>query len=110
MEGSVRLVPLKGESLPTSSCDAVHLGGVELFREGRWGRVCAGRSGRAGELFTLGAQVICRQLGFPFGTVMDQDEPYYNVEYDTGEAELVWAQRVRRMRKEKDRDGMHNAV
>lgn len=52
------------------------MGDVQLFREGRWGRICSGGSSSRfqnncfGE-FGIVAQVICRQLGFRFGTVMD---------------------------------------
>ena len=70
-EGDVRLVPLVETAVPTAVCDEVHFGGVELFREGVWGRVCRSRSRFNEQEFTLDAQVVCRQLGFPFGTVMD---------------------------------------
>lgn len=96
-EGDVRLVPLNGTATATAACDDVHFGGVELFREGRWGRICSGRGGRTQE-FTLDAQVVCRQLGFPFGTVMDASEPFgaYDRDYnDLPEDALVWATEVR---------------
>lgn len=71
-EGDVRLVTLNGTSSNTAACDDVHFGGVELFREGRWGRICTGVRFDAADHFTLDAQVVCRQLGFPFGTLMDE--------------------------------------
>jgi len=99
----MRLVPLNGTTMPTGPCDDVHFGGVELFREGAWGRICKGRFGRDPEEFTLDAQVVCRQLGFPFGTLMDADEvrgayDYINTGPDyrySGPPVIVWASTVR---------------
>ena len=51
-------------------CDDVHFGAVELFREGRWGRIC---SFSEPDDFTLDAASVCRQLGFPFGTSLDSN-------------------------------------
>lgn len=84
-EGDVRLVTLNGTSSNTSVCDAVHFGGVELFHEGHWGRICTGMRFDAADRFTLDAQVVCRQLGFPFGTLMDEGaviEMDYEYRYD----------------------------
>eukprot|EP00892_Ulva_mutabilis_P007291 jgi/Ulvmu1/4934/UM204_0006.1 len=97
-EGDVRLVPLNGTDVPTAACDDVHFGGVELFREGQWGRICAGRFGGEQEDFTLDAQVVCRQLGFPFGTIMDEREAfgvydYNSYDYDA-EPVITWATEV----------------
>eukprot|EP00892_Ulva_mutabilis_P011614 jgi/Ulvmu1/8825/UM049_0005.1 len=69
-EGDVRLVPLNDTASPTAACDAVHFGNVELFLQGRWGRVCD--AGEA-EKVTLVPQVICRQLGFVSGVFMDAE-------------------------------------
>lgn len=94
-DGDVRLVPLNGTAVPTAACDEVHFGGVELFREGRWGRICSGRGGDEPADFALDAEVICRQLGFPFGTVMDEVD---NAEFDTSSSETpptIWASSVR---------------
>ena len=58
-DGDVRLVPLQGTTVATGECDNVHFGGVELFFQGQWGRICsATRSGidRDAE-FTLDAHV-----------------------------------------------------
>ena len=90
----MRLVPLNGTAVPTAVCDDVHFGGVELFREGIWGRICAGRFGGAPQEFTLDAQVICRQMGFPFGTTLDADVRAELLDnYDTL-SEPTWATRV----------------
>lgn len=97
VEGDVRLVPLNGTTSATAECDPVHFGGVELFREGRWGRICSGRNlGGEPEQFTLVTQVVCRQLGFPFGTVMDSEDFDDAYEQDfSAEVALTWATRVR---------------
>ena len=96
----MRIVPLNGTAVPTAVCDDVHFGGVELFHEGTWGRICAGRF--RGDLFefTLDAQVVCRQLGFPFGTLMDNAEvaayDYTSPEYSDPPL-IVWATEVWRV-------------
>ena len=70
-QGDVRLVPLTGITSKTAPCDAVHFGGVEIFNDGQWGRICSGRFSNENALVTLDAQVVCRQLGFPFGGLYD---------------------------------------
>lgn len=91
-------MPLNGTAVPTAPCDDVHLGAVELFIEGRWGRICNGDFGGDPEEFTLDAQVVCRQLGFPYGTVMDAEQ---NVDYSdrdyapADESVVIWATQVR---------------
>ena len=97
VEGAVRLVPLNGTASPTAPCDDVHFGGVELFFQGQWGRICSGGNGGDHNEFTLDAQVVCRQLGFPFGTVMNQKDFSEAYEYDSREEEgiLTWATEVR---------------
>ena len=75
-------MPLPGTAVPTAVCDDVHFGGVELFREGVWGRICTGPFPSGTAEFTLDAQVVCRQLGFPFGTLMDAGE--LSGAYDSG--------------------------
>lgn len=99
VDGDVRLVPLNGTAVATATCDEVHFGGVELFRDGIWGRICVGRFGGDPEEFTLDAQVVCRQLGFPFGSVMDEGEVFgaydYSFDYSSSEPEpTVWATEV----------------
>lgn len=70
-QGDIRLVPLTGMNFasPTSPCDEVHFGGVEIYNDGDWGRIC--RTGRRSSGFVVEALVICKQLGFPFGGLMD---------------------------------------
>ena len=99
-EGDVRLVPLNGTTTATAPCDPVHFGGVEIYHDGRWGRICSDRFGSDPADFTLDAQVVCRQLGFPYGGVMDAEEvfrAYDGQEYNYNDPrELVWATEVRR--------------
>lgn len=90
MDGDIRLVPLSGAAAATATCDDVHFGVVELFRDGIWGLICGGR---AAEKFTLDAQVICRQLGFPFGSIMDTRD--FSSTYDDYSTETTtWATEV----------------
>lgn len=101
VEGDVRLVPLIGATASTATCDSVHLGGVELFRQGRWGRICTGHGRADHGRFTLVAPVVCRQLGYPFGTLMNPEavtdidaDPSANNDYSSSEDALVWANGV----------------
>ena len=98
VEGDVRLVALPGNSPATAACDDVHFGRVEIFHDGLWGRICGGEE----EDFTLDSAVVCRQLGFPFGSVLDEDRPnafeLYRDDYsDYGSISTlpVWATQVR---------------
>lgn len=97
-EGDVRLVPLNGTAVATTECDEVHFGGVELFHDGRWGRICPGRISdyEATYAFTVDAQAICRQLGFPFSTIMDASdlESAYDRDNEQEDA-LTWTTDVR---------------
>lgn len=68
-QGDVRLATLAG-TVATSPCDDVHFGGVEIFNDGAWGRICFGTFDQF-QAFTVDAQVVCRQLGFPFGSLND---------------------------------------
>lgn len=75
-EGDLRLVPSTLFPAGTSSCDLYHAGVVQIFRNGTWGSICPQtsanpRTPRIDEEFTVDAQVICRQLGFSFGTVLN---------------------------------------
>lgn len=56
-EGDLRLVRLFESASETRPCDDVHFGGVELFRQGRWGHICNARNGGNEEAFTLDAKV-----------------------------------------------------
>ena len=64
MQGSVRL--RGGFGTP---CDPVHTGFIEVFNEGQWGAICQGGGPNTAD-FLVG-DVVCRQLGFPHGTVVD---------------------------------------
>ena len=92
--GDVRVVPLQGTTVATRECDDVHFGGVELFFQGQWGRICSAiHSGIDLDAeFTLDAHVSCRQLRFPFGTVMDANDRIFE-DGDT-EGVVTWASEV----------------
>lgn len=62
-DGSVRLRGGFG-----SPCDPVHSGFVEIFHRQEWGAICT-----SGSTFDNPqvAGVVCRQLGFPHGTLVD---------------------------------------
>jgi Scavenger receptor cysteine-rich domain len=62
-EGDVRLVPI-ANTTATQPCDNVHYGAAELYHNGQWGRLCDG----AMQVTLPTASVICRQLGFEYGT------------------------------------------
>ena len=52
-------------------CDPLHSGFVEVYHAGEWGRICLGPfESRAEPADTLVADVACRQLGFPHGTLV----------------------------------------
>eukprot|EP00892_Ulva_mutabilis_P008276 jgi/Ulvmu1/5820/UM025_0077.1 len=97
-QGDVRLVELRGSNFMTQPCDDVHFGAVEFFNDGRWGRICNDAEQDPGG-FAIDALVICRQLGFPFGSLMDLDEvrlpygePLNEADYpEDGQGALVWA-------------------
>ena len=65
-EGAVRL--RGGSGTP---CDALHSGFVEIRHNGEWGRICLQPfESRDEPVDTLMADVACRQLGFPHGTLV----------------------------------------
>lgn len=74
MQGDIRLVPLQDFDASTSPCDDIHFGGVEIYNDGQWGRICGKVVGREPGSLALEAQVACRQLGFPFGGLIDVQE------------------------------------
>eukprot|EP00892_Ulva_mutabilis_P004967 jgi/Ulvmu1/2842/UM144_0007.1 len=83
-----------GTNFTTQPCDDAHFGAVEFFNEGQWGRLCSG----FGDSSPVDAKVICRQLGFPFSSLIDVQEVRSNNGRpfsDYGEygepGELVWA-------------------
>lgn len=38
----MRLIPVTSAGTPTAACDPVHFGGIEVFINGRWARICNG--------------------------------------------------------------------
>lgn len=50
-------------------CNPLHSGIVEVFNAGEWGAICDGETSRRADF--LVADVVCRELGFPHGTVVD---------------------------------------
>lgn len=86
---------LPGIDTPTQPCDAVHFGHVQIFNDGEWGSVCAAGIGRSHGKWTVDATVICRQLGLPFGNLMDARGLRTLDEFATAEPSLpVWASDV----------------
>jgi hypothetical protein len=54
-----------------SRCDSIHTGFVEIYHLGSWGSICAVEYMTDPSL----AEVVCRQLGFPYGTIVDSWAP-----------------------------------
>ena len=76
-----------------SPCDPLYTGILEVFNDGRWGAVCS-NGGRD----AITADVVCRQLGFPFGNPVNGDfvrlgdgdgDPSPTEESDVG-SDTVW--------------------
>eukprot|EP00892_Ulva_mutabilis_P012696 jgi/Ulvmu1/979/UM103_0006.1 len=89
-EGAVRLVG--GFDSP---CSLLFSGIVEIFHDGEWGAICGGRIDPDDDPFgTLAPDVVCRQLGFPHGTVVDALEPGSsdNVEESQLPVGRIWLQ------------------
>lgn len=76
--GSVRL--RGGFGTP---CDPAHTGFVEIFNAGEWGAICDGNSPSPERADVL-ADVVCRQLGFPHGTVVQANIPFNRSEITFG--------------------------
>lgn len=38
----MRLISVTPAGTPTAACDPVHFGGVEVFKDGQWARICNG--------------------------------------------------------------------
>eukprot|EP00892_Ulva_mutabilis_P007276 jgi/Ulvmu1/4920/UM202_0005.1 len=92
-QGDVRLIQLSGINEATQPCDDVHFGGVEIFNDGQWGRIC---KSRGSETSIVNAKVICRHLGFPFSSLMGTEEVRTTpaVPVLPGPPRLVWAAQV----------------
>ena len=89
-QGDVRLFQLRPRVSPiTQECDEVHFGGVELFNDGQWGRICVNGLDEAS---SVTAAVVCRQLGFPFGGLMAANGARF---LGREPEDLVWATEVR---------------
>lgn len=71
----------------------MHFGAVEIFNNGQWGRVCVGPSSFEFARFQLDAGVVCRQLGFPFATLLPLTSS--NTILPELSASIVWATDVR---------------
>lgn len=61
-------------------CDPLHSGFVEVFNAGEWGAICDGEFARRRDF--LVADVVCRQLGFPHGTVVDSETTRPDLYFD----------------------------
>lgn len=75
VEGSVRLRGGFG-----SPCDPIHSGFVEIFHRQEWGSICRSRFRFFDRPQVAG--VVCRQLGFPHGTLVDPSPNPRNAEAD----------------------------
>lgn len=84
---------LDGIDGQTQPCDDVHMGAVEFFNDGLWGRICGPSSLRRGAS-TVDANVVCRQLGFPFGSLMDTGETRFVAGDNTAGNTVTWATEV----------------
>lgn len=84
---------LSGVDVQTQPCDEVHMGAVEFFNDGRWGQIC-GPSGQRQGASTVDANVVCRQLGFPFGSLMDPDESRFVAIEKPNANPVTWATEV----------------
>lgn len=91
-EGSIRLVDGLG-----TPCDPLYTGTVEIFHAGEWGTICVSVGAQRVPIDLLAADTVCRQLGFPHGTIVSSLDPRadviidygYNYPFDTDVAYLV---------------------
>lgn len=67
-DGSVRLRGGFG-----AQCDVIHSGTVEVLINGEWGTICYTPSDAQAGNFSPVADVACRQMGFPYGALIDSD-------------------------------------
>jgi hypothetical protein len=103
-EGSVRLIDGFG-----GTCDDLHSGTVEIYHDGRWGAICdqdISTRGTVGLRNPTVPLVVCRQLGFTYGTrynpfdvqfndeSSDYSETYAETEESQVESEVLWLDQV----------------
>ena len=90
-QGDIRLVALQGVNSTNRACDVVHFGGVEFFNDGQRGRIYVDSDLDHAEP-TVSANVICRQLGFPFGGLIETATRSGGL--SDGNDTVVWATEV----------------
>lgn len=52
-------------------CDTIHTGYIEVLHDGEWGNICTNSIEESRATNTLVPDVVCRQLGFPYGGRVD---------------------------------------
>lgn len=57
-----------------SLCDPLHSGAVEIFHDTEWGAICQFSTNPRSQSNRLEADVVCRQIGFPYATLIDPIE------------------------------------
>jgi hypothetical protein len=88
--GDLRLEPIE-RTTPSTLCDDVHYGFVQIYNNGQWGYICSN-----GEYTT--ARVVCRQLGFLYGsalTLIEEPNPDGYQFAPSSAPQLVWLNGVR---------------
>ena len=56
-------------------CDPLHTGIVEVFHDGEWGTICVAIGAQRFPTDLNVADTVCRQLGFPHGTIVSNIDP-----------------------------------
>lgn len=56
-------------------CDPLYTGVVEIFHAGEWGAICVEVGAARVPIDLLAADTVCRQLGFPHGTIVSTLNP-----------------------------------
>ena len=56
-------------------CDPLHTGIVEVFHDGLWGTICVAVGAQRVPTDLNVADTVCRQLGFPYGTIVSNIDP-----------------------------------
>ena len=62
-------------------CDPLHTGIVEVFHDGEWGTICVAIGAQRVPTDANVADTVCRQLGFPYGTVVSNIDPMDDRDY-----------------------------